>query len=457
MDGDMSDSGLYNEVRIGEGLITSGQPSAEQLRALAAAGCLAVVNLAPAGSQGALPDEGELVRALGMAYHHIPVAWERPLPADFQGFDAVMLALPPGSVLLHCMANYRVTAFYGLHAMKHLGWTADQADALMAPIWQDERYPAWQDFIATMRHRLAEGSPPPTLVVLAAGIGRRFGGDKQLAEVGPRGETLLDYAVADAARAGFGRALLVLRPDMPAEAIDALLARLGAQIGAVEAVFQRVDDLPGDRRPPAGRRKPWGTGQALWACRETVSGPLAMVNADDYYGPRSYPLARTALDALAGEHSALVAFDLARTLSAHGTVSRGICRLDAAGRLADVVERYEIRQDADGVIRSGDGLEPRELAPDTPASMNLWAFTPAVFGWLETDFIAFLDQLDRTSPKALDAEFLLTEVIGSRLRAGRLRVDLCRTPETWLGLTNAADLAAARELLARLRPDGEGR
>lgn len=294
--------------------------------------------------------------------------------------------------------------------------------------------------------------PPPTLVILAAGIGRRFGGDKQLAAVGPRGETLLDYAVADAARAGFGRAVLVLRPDMPTEAVDALLARLGTRIGAVEAVFQRLEDLPGGRQPPGGRRKPWGTGQALWACREVVRGAMAMVNADDYYGPGSYPVARAALDALGPEHCALVAFDLARTLSAHGTVSRGICRLDEAGRLADVVERYEIRRDADGVIRSADGREPRELAPDTPASMNLWAFTPAVFDWLETDCIAFLDGLDPASPIALEAELLLTEVIGSRLRAGQLRVDLCRTPETWLGLTNAADLAAARELLGRLRP-----
>ena len=144
--------------------------------------------------------------------------------------------------------------------------------------------------------------PPPTLVILAAGIGRRFGGDKQLAAVGPRGETLLDYAVADAARAGFGRAVLVLRPDMPAADIAALLARLGTRIGAVEAVFQRLEDLPGGRRPPTGRRKPWGTGQALWACREVVRGAMAMVNADDYYGPGSYPVARAALDALVPSH-----------------------------------------------------------------------------------------------------------------------------------------------------------
>jgi uncharacterized protein (TIGR01244 family) len=151
----MPENSLFNEIRIGEQLITGGQPSAEQLRALAAAGCRTVINLAPATSQGALPDEGELVHALGMTYHHIPVAWDRPSPADFQTFDAVMQALPPGPALLHCMANYRVTAFYGLHAMKHLGWSADQADALMAPIWQGELYPAWRDFIAEMREGLA--------------------------------------------------------------------------------------------------------------------------------------------------------------------------------------------------------------------------------------------------------------------------------------------------------------
>lgn len=296
--------------------------------------------------------------------------------------------------------------------------------------------------------------PSPTLVILAAGIGRRFGGDKQLAAVGPHGETLLDYAVADAAAAGFGRAVLVLRPDMPAPAIADLLARLRDRIESVDAVFQRLDDLPGGRRPPAGRMKPWGTGHALWACREAVTGPLAMVNADDYYGRGSYDVARAALAALGPEHCALVAFDLARTLSAHGTVSRGICRLGADGGLADVVERYEIGRGADGVIRSADGREPRELAPDSPASMNLWAFTPAVFDWLTEAFGPFLAALPEGGPAALEAELLLTEVIGARLRARRTRVDLCRTPETWLGLTNAADLAAARALLARLRPEG---
>lgn len=156
----MPDSGLFNEIRIGDRLITSGQPTTDQLRALAAGGCLTVVNLAPATSRGALPDEGELVRSLGMAYHLIPVAWDRPTEEDFQAFDSVMLDLPPGLALLHCMANYRVTAFYGLHALKHLGWTPEQADALMAPIWKGESYPAWQTLIARLREQIL--APPPT-------------------------------------------------------------------------------------------------------------------------------------------------------------------------------------------------------------------------------------------------------------------------------------------------------
>ncbi len=338
--------------------------------------------------------------------------------------------------------------------------------------------------------------PLHTLVILAAGIGRRFGGDKQWAAVGPGGESLLDYAVADAAGAGFRRALLVLRPDVDPRQAAELLARLAGRIGRAEAVFQRPEDLPGGRQAPPGRRKPWGTGQALLACRGAIDGPFAMVNADDYYGPASFVLAREALDRVDGGRCALVAFRLDRTLSEHGRVSRGVCRPDGQGGLADLVERQGIGRDEAGRILAGDGLAPEVLDPQSLVSMNLWAFPREVFDWLEADFGPFLDRLaaadpgdrdagradpgnrdagradpcdhdagriapaaDPKSPPAApsdpcEAEFLLTEVLGARLRDGRLRAELLSSPETWLGLTNAADLAAVRARLAELRPGG---
>lgn len=288
----------------------------------------------------------------------------------------------------------------------------------------------------------------PTLVILAAGIGRRFGGDKQWAAVGPGGESLLDYAVADAAAAGFRRALLVLRPDLDPRVAADLLQRLARRIGRAEAVYQRLDDLPPGQQPPAGRAKPWGTGQALLACRHAIGAPFAMVNADDYYGPASFALAREALAGVDDATCTLVAFQLDHSLSEQGRVSRGICRLDGRGALADLVERQGIGRDAAGRITAEDGLMPEVLEPASLVSMNLWAFPPAVFGWLTEAFGPFMAGLR----DPLNDEFLLTDVLGTRIRGGRLRARVLRSPETWLGLTNAADLAGVRERLAALRP-----
>jgi uncharacterized protein (TIGR01244 family) len=148
----MSIDGIYNVVEVDDRLITSGQPTEDQLRAVAAAGVDTVINLAPHDSQNALPDEPALVHELGMAYHHLPVAFANPTEADFAAFEQVMDALPPdGHTLLHCAANFRVSAFYTLYAMKHLGWSVEQAEAFRAPIWDDSDYPVWETFISELR------------------------------------------------------------------------------------------------------------------------------------------------------------------------------------------------------------------------------------------------------------------------------------------------------------------
>ena len=158
----MSIDEIYNAREVDDHLLTSGQPTEEQLRAVAAAGIDTVVNLAPHDASNALPDEPGLVRALGLTYHHVPVVFANPTEADFAAFEQVMAALPPEShTLLHCAANFRVSAFYGLYAVKHLGWTVEQAEAFRAPIWDGSDYPVWEDFIARMQQRLA-AVPRPT-------------------------------------------------------------------------------------------------------------------------------------------------------------------------------------------------------------------------------------------------------------------------------------------------------
>lgn len=269
---------------------------------------------------------------------------------------------------------------------------------------------------------------------MAAGVGSRFGGNKQLAEVGPAGEALLDYTIHDARRAGFERIVLIVRRELVAP-MTAQLSRFHNDAHRFVLVCQDEDELA----PP--RAKPWGTGHAVLTVRDVVPGPFVVVNADDYYGAEVFGLIADVLRGQPGYH--LVAYRLDQTLSAEGAVSRGVCQVSSDGHLETIAEEAAIARQGDGTIRTGTGAI---LAPDTPVSMNLWGLPKTLFSELERRFESFLGA-HRSEPKA---EFLLPEVIGSLVAQGTESVHVLRTDAPWLGVTYPGDLAGAQLRMADL-------
>lgn len=275
----------------------------------------------------------------------------------------------------------------------------------------------------------------PALIVMAAGIGSRYGGLKQVEPVGPGGEIVIDYSVYDAIRSGFGRVIFVIRRDMERE-FRAIVERHISGRVPVAYVFQELDALPAGFAPPAGRVKPWGTGHAVLLCAGEVEGPFAVINADDFYGRRSFEtlcgwLRRAAADS---PEYALVGYVLRNTLSDHGSVARGLCEVDPAGRLVRLVERFRIEKTPGGIRMEEDGARI-PLSGGEPVSMNMWGFTPTLFGRLEEGFRRFLrDAADR--PKS---EYLIPTVVGEMVRDGTATVEVLPSPETWLGVTYPED------------------
>jgi len=287
-----------------------------------------------------------------------------------------------------------------------------------------------------------------TLVVLAAGLATRFGGPKQLAPVGPAGEALLDYDVYDAVRAGCRRVVFVIR----AELADAFHSHARDVLGdALETVFveQRLDDLPGGRTPPPGRVKPWGTAHAVLAARGAVTGPFAVCNADDWYGPGAFRLLaehlRREARAAPPVH-ALVGYRLDATLSEHGGVARGVAVTGADGLLARLEEIRDVQRQAGGLTGTGPDGTPRALAGDEVASMNLWGFAAAVLPVLMDQFAAFLDTADGDPTP----EFLLSTAVNAQVAQGQARLRVLVAPDRWFGMTFAADLPAVRDAVAAL-------
>jgi len=277
-----------------------------------------------------------------------------------------------------------------------------------------------------------------SLVILAAGVGSRYGGLKQLDAVGPSGEAIIDYSAYDAARAGFRRAVLVVRPETEAEFRDTVGRRIGSRL-AVDYVHQTLELPAGVSGAAEARRKPWGTGHAVLAARAAVSGRFAVVNADDFYGAESYHSLAAFLrnpSASAPTDFALQGFRIGPTLSAAGAVSRGLCRADRDGFLEAITEILEVRRHGDGGGRFTDarGIEHR-LTGDELVSMNMWAFTPAVFDELERLFAGFLEQ----SGADPGAEFLLPAAVQSLIESGRARVRVLPEAGRWCGITYRED------------------
>lgn len=283
-----------------------------------------------------------------------------------------------------------------------------------------------------------------TLVVLAAGMGSRYGGLKQLDPVGPSGEIILDYSVDDALRAGFGKVVFVIRREMLDQFRESVGARYEGRI-PVEYAFQELEPLPGGRVSPAARTKPWGTGHAVLAAAPLVKGPFAVINADDYYGPGGFDNLALFLRGAGPGQYAMVGYRLERTLSDHGSVSRGICRSDARGFLLDITERTAIVRKGSEII--AEGFPPVNLTGHEPTSMNFWGFTSDLFSRLDRLFDEFLEE-NGENPKA---EFYLPVAVSSLISSGEVTVKLLQTDDPWYGLTYPEDRPVVVEALGRLK------
>jgi len=287
----------------------------------------------------------------------------------------------------------------------------------------------------------------PTLLVLAAGMGSRYGGLKQIDPVGPAGETIIDYSVFDAMRAGFGKLVFVIRRDIETQFREIVGSRFEKRI-AVDYAFQELNQLPPGFSKPPQRTKPWGTGHAILAAADAVREPFAAINADDFYGANSY---RALADNFAsgGGDYAMVGYVLRNTLSDFGSVARGICQSDAHGFLTSVVEMTKLERDGSGAKNTAPDGKVTRLTGDEPVSLNFWGFTPALFPQLRESFTKFL----RARGNDEKAEFFIPDVVGELISSRQARVKLLRTPDSWFGVTYRDDrprvVESIRQLIAR--------
>jgi NDP-sugar pyrophosphorylase family protein len=293
----------------------------------------------------------------------------------------------------------------------------------------------------------------PTLLILAAGIGSRFGGLKQAEGVGPSGEAILDYSIHDAIRAGFKKVVFVIRQDILEDMQRIFFDKWKDKI-ELDYVFQEIDNLPGGYRPPAERNKPWGTGHAIWVAKDLVKEPFCVINADDFYGRKSYELAASFLgnmDNLVHGRYALIGYILKNTLSEHGYVSRAECRTDNSGLLKSITERLKIKREGQEVVYQDDNGEVRTIPEDTVVSMNIWGFMPSLFQHLEKDMLIFLKE----NSANLKSEFLLPNVIDRLIKSEEVEIPVLPTEAQWFGMTYKEDLEMVRGRLADLVKNGE--
>ena len=292
------------------------------------------------------------------------------------------------------------------------------------------------------------------LVIMAAGIGSRFGnGIKQLAPVGPHGEIIMDYSVHDAIEAGFDKVIFIIRKDIEEEFRRGIGSRMGNRIETAYA-FQELTDLPAGFTVPEGRTKPWGTGHAVLCARDLIKEPFAVINADDYYGKQAYQLLHRRLteqEEIPGEpmRICMAGFRLKNTLSEHGSVTRGLCEV-TDGQLTKVTETREIYKTPEGAESHSDG-QRIALDPERLVSMNMWGLTPEFVQTLSAGFEDFLAGIPEGN---LKAEYLLPEIIDGMLRRKQLQVDVLESSDTWFGMTYQEDRAAVTEALAQLTKQG---
>ena len=273
----------------------------------------------------------------------------------------------------------------------------------------------------------------PALIIMAAGMGSRYGGLKQMDPLGPNGECLLEYSIYDAIRAGFGKIVFVIRRDFEAEFKEQIGRRFEDKI-VVQYAFQSIDDLPSGFSVPEGRTKPWGTGQAVLACKELIREPFVVQNADDFYGAEAYQVIADGFKKLIEGESCMVGYRLRNTLSPHGSVSRGVCETEN-GLLTTVTERLSIATNEAGRIQYVESEQPFDMSGNETCSMNFWGFQPALFDTLEDKFIAFL----KAKGQELKSEWYIPNIIQDAIDSGETKVKVLRSDSQWFGVTYPED------------------
>ncbi len=297
----------------------------------------------------------------------------------------------------------------------------------------------------------------PVLVVMAAGMGSRYGGLKQIDPVGSHGEAILDYSLYDAHEAGFETAVIIIKKAIEKDFMEGVGARLRRCPMEIRYAYQELDKLPEGFSIPEGRVKPWGTSHAILCAADQIGdAPFAVINSDDYYGKSAFRVLYDALCSLQDDEKyryCMVGYRLCNTVTDNGSVARGVCQTDENGFLTEITERTRIEKHPGGIHFTEDGVNWTELAADTPVSMNMWGFTPGFLKEIAARFPAFLEKQVPGNPAK--AEFLLPATVAQLLQAGKATVKVLHSADKWYGVTYAADKPVVVEALRGLTQQGK--
>lgn len=290
----------------------------------------------------------------------------------------------------------------------------------------------------------------PTLLVLAAGMGSRYGGNKQIEGFGPNGETILEYSIYDAIRAGFGKVVLIVRQEILEMAKDLLLPKVEGKI-EIDFVLQSLQSFVPEEYQNSERVKPYGTAHAVLCAKDAIAEPFAVINADDFYGKEAFEVVGKFLTSgVQTNLHAMVGYAIQNVLSEHGTVSRGVCSMNKANQLIGMVERTSIAREGDKILAKGDG-EVIEIKEGTPVSMNFWGFHPVVFSDIEEMWLEFLPR----NQENLKSEFYIPTVANNLIQAGKAAFEILEGGKTWFGVTYTQDKPVVIDSLKKMHESGE--
>lgn len=290
----------------------------------------------------------------------------------------------------------------------------------------------------------------PTLLVLAAGMGSRYGGDKQLDKVGPMGETIIDYSIYDAVRAGFKKIVFIIRRDIEEQFKKSFVDPLKNKV-EIDYIFQEIDDLPGDLKPSNDRTKPWGTSHAILVAKNKIKEPFGVINSDDYYGVDSFRILYDFLvNDMTDTNYCIVGYKMGNTLSDHGHVNRGVCKVSEKGFLEHIIETRRIEKRTNGIFAPGLKGKMKQYNEEDVVSMNLWGFKASCFKYLEEEFIDFIDR-SKNDPKA---ELDIPTSMDTYVKRGEVTIQILMSDEKWFGVTYREDRPFVVESLQRMVDEG---